>query len=86
MIPDYHIDKDIKYAIAKVEVLSFFYANPHTRDTLQGFANRLFLQDEQIASVMDELVEFDIVEKIVTSRHTIYRLKASYATISEYIK
>lgn len=86
MIPDHHFNRRVEYAIAKVEVLSFFYKNPHSRDTAQGYADRLFLHNQLVESIMDELVELDIVARIETSYHTIYRLKTSYSTFSEYIK
>jgi hypothetical protein len=78
-------NENISYAITRIEILSFFLANPHTRDTLKGFSNRLFMNCEMIANVMDELVDIGIVEKVGNNEKPIYRLKVSYSTLAEYI-
>lgn len=72
-------------AIIKIEILSFFLANPHTRDTLKGFSMRLFINHQLIAEAMEELIAVGIVEKSGNSERAIYRLKISYATLEEYL-
>ncbi len=76
---------NIGYAMIKIEILSFFLANPHTRDTIRGFSMRLFFNREIIAAVMEELVELGIVEKKGVADKHIYRLKVSYDTLEEYL-
>lgn len=76
--------KDISYAVAKIEILSDFLTNPHTRDTLAGFSRRLGLELQLLYEVMEELIETGIVEKNGNRDNCIYRLKTSYATLDEY--
>jgi len=78
-------NQNIGQAIIRIEILSFFLANPHTRDTLKGFSIRLFMNYEMIANVMEELVEVGIVEKVGNGDKSIYKLKVSYSTLAEYI-
>ena len=78
-------NQNIGRAIIRIEILSFFLANPHTRDTLKGFSIRLFMNYEMIAEVMEELVEVGIVEKGGYNDKSIYRLKVSYSTLEEYL-
>ena len=37
-------------AMAKIEILSFYQNNPHTRDTAEGLAGRLFLDTASVVS------------------------------------
>lgn len=78
-------ENNIDTAITKIEILSFFQANPHTRDTLKGFSLRLFMDYEFITEAMNELVGVGIVEKIGIGEKAIYRLKISYSTLEDYI-
>jgi predicted transcriptional regulator len=78
-------NQNIGHAIIKIEILSFFLSNPHTRDTLKGFSTRLFLDCKLIAAAMEELVEVGIVEKSGHSDKSIYRLKVSYSTLEEHL-
>jgi len=78
-------NQSIDNAIIKIEILSFFLANPHMRDTLKGFSMRLFINQKLISEAMEELIDVGIVEKSGMSDRTIYRLKISYATLEEYL-
>lgn len=83
-IGDYD-NQNIGSAIIKIEILSFFLANPHTRDTLKGFSMRLFINHQLISEAMEELINLGIVEKSGASDKSIYRLKISYATLEEHL-
>jgi len=78
-------NQNIDHAMTKIEILSFFLANPHTRDTLQGFSIRLFMNSGLISEVMEELIELGIVEKSGYNDKSIYRLKVSYSNLEEYM-
>lgn len=83
MNPECFNNQNINNAVAKIEILSFFLANPHTRDTLKGFSMRLFMDYRLIAEAMEELVIAGIVEKSGHNDKSIYRLKVSYSTLEE---
>jgi hypothetical protein len=83
MIPECYSNQNLSNAVTKIEILSFFLANPHTRDTLKGFSMRLFMDYRMIAEAMDELVIVGIVEKSGQDDKSIYRLKVSYSTLEE---
>lgn len=81
------INCDKKYlitAITKIEILSYFQDNPHTRDTLKGFSRRLCINYQLLYEVMEELIKTGIIEKNGDNDNSIYRLKISYATLEEY--
>ena len=78
-------NQNVCYAIVRIEILSFFLANPHTRDTLKGFAVRLFMDYDLVAEVMDELTEIEILEKSGIADRAIYRLKVSYSSLEDYL-
>lgn len=75
-------EEDIQLAMAKIEIVSYFNSNPHTRDTLEGFSKRLSLDIGTIKDIMDELIRLDILEKQGTNC-AVYRLKVSYSTLNE---
>lgn len=85
MNPVYCDYQNVNNAITKIEILSFFQANPHTRDTLKGFSIRLFIDYKLISEAMEELVNIGIVEKSGPEDKSIYRLKVSYATLDDYL-
>jgi hypothetical protein len=76
---------NIDCAMIKIEILSFFLANPHTRDTLNGFSRRLFINPHLISEAMEELITLGIIEKSGDNDKSIYRLKISYATLEEHL-
>ena len=75
-------NEDIRLAVIKIEILSFFMSNPHARDNLQGFSRHLSIAAALINSAMKELFEIGIVDKIRAREKAIYRLKVSYATFN----
>ncbi len=77
--------QNIDCAMIKIEILAFFLANPHTRDTLNGFARRLFINHHLIYAAMEELISLGIVAKSGDNDKSIYRLKISYATLEEHL-
>ncbi|NLU48869.1 MAG: hypothetical protein GXX09_00420 [Syntrophomonadaceae bacterium] len=77
-------NQDVSRAIGKIEVLAFFQKNPHTRDTLEGLARRLFLETELVAEVVKELLEVGILTKVGQGERAIYRLKASFGSVKDY--
>jgi hypothetical protein len=83
LIPESFNNQSLSNAVTKIEILSFFLANPHTRDTLKGFSSRLFMDHRLIAEAMEELVLVGIVEKSGQGEKSIYRLKVSYSTLEE---
>lgn len=78
-------NQNIDYAMIKIDILAFFLANPHTRDTLNGFSRRLFIDHHLIYKAMEELINIGIVEKSGNNDKSIYRLKISYATLEEHL-
>lgn len=78
-------NQNVDYAMIKIEILSFFLANPHTRDTLNGFSRRLFINHQLIYKAMEELITIGIIEKSGENDKSIYRLKISYATLEEHL-
>jgi len=78
-------NQNIDCAMIKIEILSFFLANPHTRDTLNGFSRRLFINQCLISEAMEELITIGIIEKSGVNDKSIYRLKISYATLAEQL-
>lgn len=83
MISESYKNHNLGNAMTKIEILSFFLANPHTRDTLKGFSVRLFMDYKLIAEAMEELILIGIVEKSGHDDNSIYRLKVSYSTLEE---
>lgn len=77
--------QNIDCAMIKIEILAFFLANPHTRDTLSGFSRRLFINHHLIDEAMEDLVSLGIVERSGNSDKSIYRLKISYSTLEEHL-
>ncbi len=84
MIPQVeHRNKNISCAMIRIEILSFFLANPHTRGTVKGLSSRLFMNCEMVARVMEDLIEVGIIEKGGNNEQSIYKLKVSYSTLTE---
>jgi len=76
-------DDALSRAIAKIEILSYFRQHPHTRDTSQGLARRLWLDADSVESVLDDLVSLGIIAKSLSGRDPVYRLRVSYSTSQE---
>lgn len=77
-------DADLSQAMAKIEIISFFRNNPHTRDTVEGLSRRLFLDTRLVAPVLEELVTAGIMNRAGRGQWAVYRLRTSYATVDEY--
>ncbi len=74
-------NQSISLAIVKIQILSYFLANPHTRDTLKGFSGRFLINHQLMLMAMEKLIEVGIIEKSGPEEESIYRLKISYATM-----
>lgn len=64
----------ILQSIIRIELLTFFQANPHTRDTVDGLALRLHRPRQQVEEALHALSAIGILEKGGTESITIYRL------------
>ncbi|MCL6558768.1 MAG: hypothetical protein K6U74_08170 [Firmicutes bacterium] len=62
-------------SVIRIELLAFFQANPHTRDTLDGLALRLHRPRRQVEMALHALGALGIVEIGGTKKVTIYRLR-----------
>ncbi|MDD3654949.1 MAG: hypothetical protein PHO01_12380 [Desulfotomaculaceae bacterium] len=74
----------ILQSIIRIELLAFFQANPHTRDTAKGLALRLNRSRHQVEVALHALSALGILE-IGTKKLTIYRLRNS-KLISDYFQ
>lgn len=59
----------------RIELLAFFQANPHTRDTVDGLALRLHRPRYQVEMALHALGALGILELGGTDKVTIYRLR-----------
>lgn len=64
----------ILQSVLRIELLAFFQANPHTRDTVDGLALRLHRPRHQVEMALHDLGALGIIE-IGTKKTTIYRLR-----------
>ncbi|KAF1085033.1 hypothetical protein SPSYN_01169 [Sporotomaculum syntrophicum] len=65
----------VTLSILRIELLTFFQANPHTRDTADGLALRLHRPKHEIEIALTTLSALGIVEIGGTEKTTIYRLR-----------
>lgn len=65
----------IQYSVIRIEILAFFQANPHTRDTVDGLALRLHRPRHQVEVALNTLSALGILEISGTQKVTIYRLR-----------
>lgn len=75
----------ILQSVIRIELLAFFQANPHTRDTVDGLALRLHRPRHQVESALNSLTAIGILEIRGTKELTIYRLRKGNL-ISDYFK
>lgn len=61
-------------SIIRIELLTFFQANPHTRDTVDGLAIRLHRAQHQVEMALNTLCAIGLLEIGGTKSVTIYRL------------
>lgn len=66
---------DVQGSIVRIDLLTFFQANPHTRDTITGLAKRLHRSLQEVASATDALFRIGILEKKEGGSYTVYRLR-----------
>jgi hypothetical protein len=72
-------------SVIRIELLTFFQANPHTRDTVAGLALRLHRPQYQVEMALNTLGALGILEIGGTKKVTIYRLSNSNL-ISSYFQ
>lgn len=72
-------------SIIRIELLTFFQANPHTRDTIDGLALRLHRTQHQVEIALNTLCAIGILEIGGSKNVTIYRLSNS-CLINGYIQ
>lgn len=65
----------ILQSVIRIELLAFFQANPHTRDTVDGLALRLHRPGHQVEKALHALRALGILEVSGTRKVTIYRLR-----------
>ncbi|TYO97419.1 hypothetical protein [Desulfallas thermosapovorans] len=75
----------ILQSVIRIELLAFFQANPHTRDTVDGLALRLHRPRHQVESALNCLTAIGILEISGTKELSIYRLRNGNL-ISDYFK
>ncbi|TEB16441.1 hypothetical protein Psfp_01269 [Pelotomaculum sp. FP] len=64
-------------SIIRIELLTFFQANPHTRDTVDGLALRLHRSQHQVELALNTLCAIGILEIGGTKKVNIYYLSNS---------
>lgn len=64
-------------SIIGIELLTFFQANPHTQDTVDGLALRLHRSQNQVELALNTLCAVGILEIGGTKKVNIYRLSNS---------
>lgn len=65
----------ILQSVIRIELLTFFQANPHTRDTADGLALRLHRPRCQVEEALRTLSALGILEVGGTEKVVIYRLR-----------
>lgn len=65
----------VKNSVVRIDLLTFFQANPHTIDTAAGFARRLHRPLTDVTSAAEALAGIGILEKIQRGNYTVYRLR-----------
>jgi len=64
-------------SIITIDLLAFFQANPHTRDTVEGLALRLHRAQHPVELALNTLCAIGILEIGGTKRINIYHLRNS---------
>ncbi|HHU85906.1 MAG: hypothetical protein ACOX86_09540 [Pelotomaculaceae bacterium] len=67
----------IRQTVIRIELLAFFQANPHTRDTAWGLALRLHRPFQQVEPALQTLCALGLLEPGGTSKVTVYRLRSA---------
>lgn len=69
------LESAVQESVVRINILSFFQANPHTIDTAAGLARRLHRSPEEIELALDTLVRIGIIQKRVYGKAQLYKLK-----------
>jgi hypothetical protein len=86
MIPEMNKKlNSITLSVLRIELLAFFQANPHTRDTAEGLALRLNRPKHEVEVALTNLSALGILEIGGTEKLTIYRLRNG-DLINDYFK
>jgi len=64
-------------SIIRIELLTFFQANPHTRDTAGSLALRLHRPQHQVEMALNTLCAIGILEICGTKKVKLYRMSNS---------
>ncbi|MCF8010342.1 MAG: hypothetical protein K9L17_05190 [Clostridiales bacterium] len=64
----------IQQSVVRIELLAFFQANPHTRDTSSGLALRLYRPRHLVEGALNALSALGILEKSGSKDMTVYKL------------
>ena len=73
----------ILQSIIRIDLLTFFQANPHTRDTVEGLAMRLHRPKDQVEIALNALCALGILKVGGTRKVNVYYLNNS-ELISNY--
>ncbi len=65
----------VRESIVRIELLTFFQANPHTRDTAAGLARRLHRPLEDVAAAAAALARIGILDQNGSGPYVVYRLR-----------
>gem|GEM_PF-1187874 len=65
----------ILQSVIRIELLAFFQANPHTRDTVDGLALRLHRPRRQVEMALHALSALGILEVGGNMKVAVYRLR-----------
>ncbi|NPV27596.1 MAG: hypothetical protein HPY81_09210 [Firmicutes bacterium] len=75
-------NKNITDAVVRIDLITYFNANPHARDTINGLAMRINRTPEQVERAIGKLLEMGVLVKNGGDK-AIYRLKYSYVSLDE---
>ncbi|MDP3014631.1 MAG: hypothetical protein Q8M92_10330 [Candidatus Subteraquimicrobiales bacterium] len=81
--------KNVVNSMAKLDLVIFFYNNPHTIDTVDGLAARIGRRVERIGKDIEELSEAEVVEKRIQGDLVLYSFSSnpeSYALVGKFLK
>lgn len=65
----------IMESVIRIDLLTFFQANPHTRDTINGLALRLHRPFHQVKEALNALSALGILEVGGSEKMPVYRLR-----------
>ncbi len=68
-------DTTIQGSVVRIEVLTFFQANPHTIDSGPGLARRIHRPTEDVEAALDFFTRIGILEKNIYGSMPLYQLR-----------